>query len=193
MSEVPVFYATSEGHTRSIAERVADRLRHHAFDSRAIAIVSEESSHLSWDSVRGVTIAASVHAGRHQAEARAFARLHAAPLSALPSMFISVSLAAASSNPDEVRAARELATGFVASTGWQPTTIGSVAGALAYTKYNWLIKRIIRRIARKEGGSTDMTRDHVYTDWEQVDALADGLAAEIRRREASILTERAAS
>jgi menaquinone-dependent protoporphyrinogen IX oxidase len=39
MCEVPVFYATSEGQTRRIAERLADQIRRHGLDSRAVAII----------------------------------------------------------------------------------------------------------------------------------------------------------
>jgi menaquinone-dependent protoporphyrinogen IX oxidase len=38
----------------------------------------------------------------------------------------------------------------------------------------------MRRIALKEGASGDTSRDHDYTDWNQVAALADDLAAAIR-------------
>jgi menaquinone-dependent protoporphyrinogen oxidase len=34
----------------------------------------------------------------------------------------------------------------------------------------------MRRIACAEGGDTDTSRDHEYTDWQQVEAYADRLA-----------------
>lgn len=193
MCELPVFYATSEGHTRLIAERLAARLRGLALDSRAIPIVCEETSHFDWSRVQGAVLAASIHAGRHQAEARAFAHLNAASLSAVPSLFVSVSLAAASSDPAEVRAVTDIARRFVADAGWQPTRVAPIAGCLAYTKYNWLVRGVMRRIAKKEGGSTDTTRDHVYTDWTAVDGLADELARAVRQRETEALSQRVAS
>jgi len=51
-----------------------------------------------------------------------------------------------------------------------------IAGALKYTQYNFFIKWVMKGIARKEGGSTDTSRDHEYTDWEQVTAYARRLA-----------------
>ena len=180
MCEVPVFYATTEGQTRRIAERIAERIRTHGLDSRAIAIISEEASHVTWPQVRGVALGASLHLQKHQAEAVAFARVHKAALSTVPSLFFSVSLAANSQRRSEVDAAHTIAMRFAADTGWQPTRVASVAGRLAYTQYNWLVRRLMRRIALKEGGSGDTTRDHEYTDWVQVDRLADELAVEIR-------------
>jgi menaquinone-dependent protoporphyrinogen oxidase len=183
MCEVPVFYATTEGQTRRIAERIADQIRKHGLESRAIAIISEEASHLDWTRVRGVAVGASLHMQKHQSEAVAFARVHHKELTARPSLFFSVSLSAASTHQNEVRAAQEIAGKFAAETGWSPTRIATVAGGLAYTKYNWLVRRVMRRIALKEGASADTSRDHDYTNWDLVEELADGLAYEIRRRE----------
>jgi menaquinone-dependent protoporphyrinogen oxidase len=177
-----VFYATTEGHTRLIADRLAERLRRHGLDSHAVAIVSEEASHLDWRRVRGAAVAASLHMQKHQPEATAFARLHRAPLSEVPSLFISVSLAAASKNADERVAAERLADAFPRTVGWTPWRAASVAGCLAYTRYHWLKRLLMRRIAGKEGGSLDTTRDHVYTDWQQVDSLGDALATAIYAR-----------
>jgi menaquinone-dependent protoporphyrinogen oxidase len=183
MCDVPVFYATTEGHTRLIAERIAERLRSHGLDSQALSLRSDAAARIEWRDVRGACVAASLHMQRHQREATAFARQHHEALSIVPSTFVSVSLAAASVNQAEVAAARDLAEGFVRKAGWHPMQVASVAGCLAYTKYNWLVRLFLRRIARQEGASTDITRDHVYTDWQQVDQLAETLTAAVQRRE----------
>jgi menaquinone-dependent protoporphyrinogen oxidase len=183
MCEVPVFYATSEGQTRRIAERLADQIRRHGLDSRAIAIISDQAAHLDWTRIRGVALGASLHMQRHQPEAVAFARVHHRALSAIPGLFFSVSLAAASARASEVEAASRLANQFAADTGWSPWRVAPVAGRLAYTQYNWFVRLFMRRIAVKEGGSADTTRDHEYTNWAQVEQLADELAYEVRRRE----------
>jgi menaquinone-dependent protoporphyrinogen oxidase len=183
MCELPVFYATTEGQTRRIAERVAEQVRKHGLNSRAIAIISEEASHIDWRRVRGAGLCASLHMQKHQAEAVAFARVHRQGLSAIPSLFISISLAAASKRATEVEAAQRIAQKFATDTGWQPSRIASVAGRLAYTQYNWFVRMFMRRIASKEGGSTDTSRDHEYTDWVEVERLADELAYHVRRRE----------
>ena len=188
MCEVPIFYATTEGQTRRIAERLAAQIQKHGLDAQAIAIVSGQRPAVDWSRVRGVAVGASVHAQGHQREAVAFARQYCAQLSMVPSLFFSVCLAAASTNPSEVEAARQIAAGFTAKTGWRPTKVAAVAGRLAYTQYNWLVRRIMRRIAIKEGGSPDMSRDHEYTDWMQVERLGDELAHEVRRLEVSART-----
>lgn len=185
MCEVPIFYATTEGQTRRVAERMAARIRTHGLSAEAIAIIPGLRAAVDWSQVRGVAVGASVHVRGHQREAIAFARHEHVQLSMVPSLFFSVCLAAASKNPGEVDAAQRIAESFATKTGWKPTRVATVAGRLAYTQYNWLIRRVMRRIAIKEGGSADMTRDHEYTDWAQVDRLADELAYEVRRLELS--------
>ena len=183
MCDVPVFYATNEGQTRRIAERIAEQIRKHGLDSRAVPIISEEASHVDWSRVRGACIGASLHLRKHQPEAVAFAHVHHAALSAIPSLFYSVSLSAGSKRPEEVEAARRLAAQFVSTTGWQPTHVACLAGRLAYTQYNWFVRFVMRRIAMREGGSPDTDHDHEYTDWNYVEQLADELAYDVRRRE----------
>jgi menaquinone-dependent protoporphyrinogen oxidase len=179
MCEVPVFFATTEGQTRRIAERIAARLCERGLESRAIAIASDAARQMDWSRVRGAMVGASLHLRKHQPEAVEFARVHQRELSSIPSVFFSVSLAAASKNADSVDAARRLAEKFVVDTGWRPLRISSLAGRLAYTQYSWWMRLIMRHIARKEGGSLDTSRDHEYTNWASVEHLADSLASQI--------------
>jgi menaquinone-dependent protoporphyrinogen oxidase len=183
MCEVPVFYATTEGQTRRIAERFAAQLRELALDSRAIAIESADAEAVDWTRVRGACLAASLHRQHHQPEAAAFAARHHHQLSNVPSMFVSVSLSAASKNENEKRAAVKLAEAFPLEAGWTPWKVAAVGGRLAYTQYNWIVRWMMRRIALKEGASGDTSRDHEYTNWDEITRLADRLAYQVRRRE----------
>ena len=183
MCEVPVFYATTEGQTRRIAERFAAQLRELALDSRAVAITSADAEAIDWTHVRGACLAASLHRQHHQPEAAAFAAHHHRELSNVPSMFVSVSLAAASKNENEKRAAVKLAEAFPLEAGWTPWKVAAVGGRLAYTQYNWVVRWMMRRIALKEGASGDTSRDHEYTNWDEITRLADRLAYQVRRRE----------
>ena len=182
--EVPVFFATSEGQTRRIAERLAAALHGHGIDSRAIDIAGADAALIDWTKVRGALVGASIHVGKHQKTADRFVRAHVSDLNAVPSAFFSVSLAAASKNEKEVDAAEALARAFPAARGWTPETIVSLAGRLAYREYSILIRWVMKRIATKEGGPTDTSRDHELTDWARVEQLAREMAQRIRAREA---------
>jgi len=182
MSELPVFFATTDGQTRSIAEAFAAHARFLGVDSHAIDLASPQAARVSWFRVRGVVIAASVHAGLHQPEAEAFVRRHLAELNVRPSMFLSVSLSICSRLPDEVESARRIASAFPEQLGWKAGQVVCVAGRLAYTQYGLLKRFVMRRIAVKAGGPADTSRDHEMTDWDQVRAAAETLVGAMERQ-----------
>jgi menaquinone-dependent protoporphyrinogen oxidase len=180
MFEVPVFYASTEGQTRRIAERMADRLRRRGLSSAAIDVGGAAAAMIEWRYVRGAMVGASLHAGRHQRQAATFVTSHRRELNERPSAFFSVSLAAASKQAEEVAAARAIAADFVTATRWHPDTAICLAGRLAYSQYGFVKRFFMKRIARKEGGPTDTSRDYEYTDWEAVDRFADAFAAKLQ-------------
>lgn len=187
MNEIPVIYATTEGQTRRIAERLASGLRRAGLDSQPVDVTSPQAHAIEWVGVRGVIVAASLHVGSHQRQATAFVRAQRARLNARPSLFVSVSLSAASTRPAEREAAERIARTFGTETGWQPSRVACVAGALTYTQYGFLKRWLMRQIARREGGPLDISRDHDLTDWAAVDRLAAHFAAQVLgvRRSAS--------
>ena len=182
--DIPVFFATSEGQTRRIAERLAIVLQECGFVSRAIDMAGPDADQVDWTRVQGVPVGASLHIGKHQKAADRFVRAHASELNAVPSTFFSVSLSAASKHQQEVDAAVSLAKAFPAAHGWAPATVVSVAGRLAYREYGFLTRLLMKWIARKEGAPTDTSRDYELTNWTQVEQLARDLAHGIRSRAA---------
>jgi menaquinone-dependent protoporphyrinogen oxidase len=83
-----------------------------------------------------------------------------------------VSLTSASADADHAERARALLAGLVDRFGLRPDVVATFAGALRYSRYGWLKRRLMRSIARREGGDTDTSHDHVYTDWDAVDRFA---------------------
>ncbi len=178
-----IFYATREGHTRRIAERIANDLNLAGvpvdlFDMRTAGAID-------WTRYSAACVAASVHVGRHEREAVEFVKAHRASLERVHAAFISVTLSEAGvENPNRTDAERKHAAedvqrmidDFLRETGWRPREVLPVAGALAYTKYNPLLRFVMKRIARRAGGPTDTSRDHVLTDWRLVDGFAKRLA-----------------
>lgn len=189
MRPVAVFYATREGHTRRIAEHVAATLRQRGLDA-VVGNVRSRQAALPPGPYAGVVVAASVHAGRHEAEMVRFVKEHRAQIESVPNAFISVTLSEAGAERSDatpaehakfVSGVQEVINRFLDETGWRPKHVKPVAGALLYTQYNFLIRFVMKRIARAEGGSTDTSRDHDYTDWAAVDRFVAELADEISR------------
>ncbi|HEU4616712.1 MAG TPA: menaquinone-dependent protoporphyrinogen IX dehydrogenase [Gammaproteobacteria bacterium] len=171
MARVLVVYATTEGQTAKIAEHIADAGRaagHEVLVRRADDVEDAELS-----GFEAFVVGASLHAGRYQREARTFVERNVELLGARPSAFFSVSLAAASRNADEREDVERLIARFLEDTHWTPKLTGSFAGALKYTRYGWLKRALMRRIARKEGGDVDSSRDFEYTDWAQVTRFSE--------------------
>ncbi len=71
----------------------------------------------------------------------------------------------------------ELAEAFCERTGWHPAIVRSFAGALMYSRYGFVKRRMMQRIAAQEGAPTDASRDWEYTDWDDVADLADEVGA----------------
>lgn len=188
MKPIGVFYATREGHTHKIAERVAEDLRKRGFEAAVVDLRGEAAVDLK--DYLGAVLAASVHVGRHEPEMVDFVNRHRAELEAMPAAFLSVTLSEAgaerdNATPEEhacfVADVQGMLDRFFKDTGWHPRRVKPVAGALLYTKYNFLIRFVMRRIARKAGASTDTSRDYEYTDWVALDHFVAELAQEISR------------
>lgn len=61
---------------------------------------------------------------------------------------------------------------FLDDVSWTPEWIASFPGALNYREYNPLLRRIMLRISRKEGGPTDTMKDFELTRWNEVASFA---------------------
>ena len=95
----------------------------------------------------------------------------------MPTALFQVSLTSARDDEAHNRAARDLLAELEEKTGFDPDVVGLFAGALLYTQYGWFKRHVMRAIARREGGDTDMTQDYDYTDWEAVESFATDVAA----------------
>lgn len=175
MSNFLVVYASTHGHTAKIAARLADGLRAGGHEVVVHALGSGDPPSPVGHDV--AILAASVHATKYQREAVRWAARHAPALTAMPSVFLSVSLTAAEDSAGARERLAAVTARFVEQTGWSPARVEHVAGALQYREYNFLMRRIMRRIVKSMGHpEPDTSRDHDYTDWARVEALAHELA-----------------
>ena len=75
--------------------------------------------------------------------------------------------------------ARKVVARFCVATGWYPSQVAIIAGAIPYTRYPPLTRLLIRWFMARQGGSTDTRSDDVYTDWAAVTAFADAVVREL--------------
>jgi menaquinone-dependent protoporphyrinogen oxidase len=172
-----IFYATREGQGKRVAEHIAERLRTLRFDVdvRDVRDSPESIDTLPYELA---FLVASVHVGHHEREIIRFVKAHRLDLARVDASFLSLTLSEAGAEdlaaPPEKREAaaadaRRMIEVFVEETRWRPAHALPVAGALTYSKYNFLIKLIMKLIARRAGGPTDTSRDYEFTDWAAVD------------------------
>jgi menaquinone-dependent protoporphyrinogen oxidase len=180
MRRIGVFYATREGHTRSVAERVAADLRARGFDAAATN-VRDNAATASLEVYWGAVVAASVHGGKHEREMVKFIKSHVRELNRMPTAFLSVTLSEAGAERPESTAeeraqcksdVQTMIENFFKATGWRPKLTLPVAGALLYSRYNFVLRFVMKRIAQKMRAGTDTSRDYDYTDWPALDRFA---------------------
>jgi menaquinone-dependent protoporphyrinogen oxidase len=183
MKPVLVLYATREGHTQVIAERVMESVKARGYPADVVDVAHMPPA-FSLSNYSGAVLMASVHMGAHEAEMIRFVKRHVAELEGMPAAFLSVSLSEAgaedvSSTPAQrAQAAADvnaMISAFLTETGWHPARIKAVAGALLYTKYNFLLRFLMKRMSRQGAGATDTSKDHQYTDWAALDSFTGEL------------------
>jgi len=181
MGSFLVCYGSSEGQTAKIADRVAARLRERGHEATAVDAGALETDY-SIEEFDAVVVGSSIHVGKHQASVRSFVDANADGLAALPTAFFQVSLSSVSDDPDREAEAARYVEEFLDETGYQPDRIAKFGGALRYSKYGFLKRLLMKRIARDATGDTDTSRDYEYTDWHEVDAFTDDFAAFVEGR-----------
>jgi menaquinone-dependent protoporphyrinogen oxidase len=168
-----IVYGTTHGQTAKIATGLQNTLEQRGC---RVTIANVKEPMPSLDLYQAVMIGASVIARGHQPAVESFIREHLGTLNAMPAAFFSVSASAGSSRESGRAAARRLRDEFLARTGFRPELSTSIAGAIKYTQYNFFLRWYMKRASRMNGGSTDTSRDHEYTDWTQVRTFADQFA-----------------
>jgi menaquinone-dependent protoporphyrinogen oxidase len=181
---IAIFFATREGQTLRIAERLSADLRARGVETDVFD-VRHAPKPVDWTRYATAVVAASVHTGKHAPEMVSFVRRHRTQLEQLNAAFLSVSLSERgvedATLPEQRRRQHAadvamLIERFVKDTGWRPSRVLPVAGALAYRRYNLLVRFVMKRIAAEAGAPTDTSRNYDLTDWEKIDGFAAELA-----------------
>jgi menaquinone-dependent protoporphyrinogen oxidase len=161
-----IVFGSTDGHTAALAAFAAGVLREagHTATTRP-ARRNGDADDLDLEAYDAVIVAASLHLGRYQPDARAFVRAHHRRLGAMPAALISVSLSAAGDNPEDWAGLMRCLTRFERETGWTAQAVHHAAGAIRYSRYGPLKRFVIRRIAASRGLATVTTRDYDLTDY----------------------------
>ena len=159
-----IAYATTEGQTRKICRFCADLLIEAGQSVELLQVAGADE--LDPERYDASILAASVHLGRFQKEMVEFAGAHGAALSGKPSLFLSVSLAAAGEDAEELADLDRIVASFRDETGYRPGQVAQVAGAFRFTDYDFFRSWAMRYVAAVKGQNVDPHSDKEYTDWD---------------------------
>jgi menaquinone-dependent protoporphyrinogen oxidase len=178
MSSILVIYGSGSGQTQKVAEFLGKELRSlgHEVDLVFGKRVARSLTPANYDAA---IVAASVRMSRYQRYIEDFVRKHHESLNAMPSAFVSVSMAEAHPNAPQGGFQQEWLDAFISKTGWKPGQFASFGGALSYRSYNLITRFIMKKIAQQSGMSTDTSRNHEYTSWDAVRQFARGFSESI--------------
>ncbi len=168
-----IYYATRDGQAHRIAERIARRLTESGIPSRPQNLA--ETAPQPEEAAAPIVVVAAVRYGRHLPEAITFLARYAALGASAPLVLLSVNLTARKPGKSAPEGNAYLRA-IIRRYRLHPVIASAIAGRLDYSRYRWLDRQMIRFIMTLTGGPTDPATRVEFTDWEQVDALAQRIA-----------------
>lgn len=168
MSKILVAYSTTDGHTRSICERLQQVM---AQQGNAVTVVPlTQADGLDLESFDKIVIGASIRYGKHQPMVKQFIDRRQALLERKASALFSVNIVAR--KPEKNRPdTNPYLIKFLRTLSWQPQLLGVFAGKLDYPRYRFVDRFMIRLIMFMTNGPTDPKAVIEFTDWQQVEAF----------------------
>lgn len=174
--KILVLYGTTEGQTRKVCTFIAETLR----SKGAVVTLIDAASpgeRVDLQDYQAAIIAASIHVGQYQGPVVEFARANHARLKQIPSAFVSVSLAAANSDSEELESLASCTENFKAYTGWTTAEVHHVAGAFRITAYDFFKRWLMKLVAWEKKLKLEPGEDLELTDWDALATAVDGLYA----------------
>ena len=174
MAKVLIAYSTTDGHTRTICDRLKGivEAQDHAVD---IAWLTEQPD-IDLTTFDKVVVGASIRYGKHQPQVFDFIRKNQTQLDSKPNAFFSVNVVARKpekNTPDTNPYLQK----FLQKIDWQPQNLAVFAGRLDYPTYSYFDRQMIRLIMWMTKGPTAPDTVVEFTDWNKVDEFGRTIAA----------------
>jgi menaquinone-dependent protoporphyrinogen oxidase len=166
--KVLIVYGTTEGQTRKIAEFLKTNIEK---GGHVVALCDATQNPVSPAEYDAVLVGASMHMEKYQTSIADYVHKHNKQLNKMHSAFFSVSLTAAGDDEASWKELKRITDHFLAYTGWKPSLVEYVAGALRFTEYDFFKKYIMRMIAKNAGHPHEGSEDTEYTDWNKLAAF----------------------
>ena len=168
MANTLIIYSTTDGHTRSICER----LRAGITGTHEVSVLAmAEHTGIDLSAYDKVVIGASIRYGKHRREVFEFIERNRTALESKPSAFFSVNVVARKPDKNTPETNPYLQK-FLKKIAWRPQHLAVFAGKIDYPRYGFFDRTMIRLIMWMTKGPTDPTLTIEFTDWEQVDEFS---------------------
>jgi menaquinone-dependent protoporphyrinogen oxidase len=173
MARILVIYSTTDGHTRTICERLRSVIERQGHQVALASIRDEPGPDLA--SFDKIVVGASIRYGKHSPLVFEFIRRNGNILDGKPGAFFSVNVVArkpGKSRPDTNPYMKK----FLKRIAWRPSELAVFAGKIDYPMYSFRDRMVIRLIMWMTNGPTDRNAVVEFTDWAQVDAFGSVIA-----------------
>jgi menaquinone-dependent protoporphyrinogen oxidase len=168
MTKILIVYATTDGHTRKICERLQQVIEGQGSHVKLLEV--DEQPHPDLTQFDKIVIGASIRYGKHSKLIYQFIEQNQALLDSKPNAFFSVNVVARKpekSQPDTNPYLKK----FLTQISWQPKQLAVFGGNLDYPGCRYLDRQMIRLIMWMTKGPTAPDTVIDYTDWDQVEAF----------------------
>ncbi len=177
--KILIAYGTTEGQTRKIARFCADLI---ADAGHVVELLNvRDGAELDVSRFDAAILAGSVHVLKYQDELVEFVTDNLTGLLTRPTLFLSVSLSAASDDPEELKGLDTCVRDFSRATGWTPDRVEQIAGAFRFTEYDFFRYWAMRWIASRHDEDVDPGHDKEYTDWDGLRTIVSDWCAAVSR------------
>ena len=171
MSSFLVIYSSTDGHTKTICERIKSFLN----DGNLVELISlEDAKKVSLSNFEKIIIGASIRYGKHSKELYKFINLNKNILDQKKNAFFSVNVVARKPEKNTAET-NPYINKFLKISKWKPNKMSVFAGKVDYPNYNFFDKYIIKFIMFITKGPTDTSQSYEFTDWSKVDDFSKEL------------------
>ena len=169
MSNILIIYSTTDGHTKTICERIKKFL----INGNLVELLSlEDAKKVDLYNFEKIIIGASIRYGKHSRELYKFINLNKNTLDQKKNAFFSVNVVARKPEKNSAET-NPYINKFLKISKWKPNKISVFAGKVDYPNYNFFDKYIIKFIMFITKGPTDTSQSYEFTDWSKVDDFSE--------------------
>tara|TARA_B100000676_G_C17742797_1_gene662274 strand:- start:164 stop:691 length:528 start_codon:yes stop_codon:yes gene_type:complete len=168
MSSFLIIYSSTNGHTKTICERISNFLN----DGNLVELVSlENANKVDLSNFEKIIIGASIRYGKYSEKLYKFVNLNKNILDQKESAFFSVNVVARKSDKNTVET-NPYINKFLKISKWKPKKLRVFAGKVDYPNYNLFDKYMIKFIMFITKGPIDTSQSYDFTDWSKVDTFS---------------------